>query len=221
MIDDLDRGTPGASARREYERRQARRERRLRERFGGSLGALLARLSDDPQTTRSWRRGADGEVKAARELERRLKGTGVVLLHDRAMPESRANLDHIAIGPGGVTVIDAKAVRGRLHVERRGGLFSKRTEHLVVGGYDRTRLVEGVLRQIGAVEAALGEGVAVQGAMCWLEAAELPVLRRLEVRGVAIAGPRRIARLAARPGPLSAPQVDALAATVARWFPRA
>ena len=36
---------------------------------------------------------------------------GVVVLHD-----------HIAIGPAGVTVIDAKRYRGRIAVERRGGL---------------------------------------------------------------------------------------------------
>jgi len=32
----------------------------------------------------------------------------VVVLHDRAIPGSRANIDHIGIGPTGVWVIDTK-----------------------------------------------------------------------------------------------------------------
>ena len=220
MIDDLDRGTPGASARREYQRRHDNRERRLRERYG-AVGVVLGRLRGDPQTTENWRRGADGEAQAARRLEKLLAGTGVVLLHDRRMPKSRANIDHLAIGPAGITVIDPKSYKGRVRVERRGGLFSARTEHLVVGGRDRTKLVEGMLRQVEAVQRAVGDGVSVSGALCWMQTGELPLLRRLEARGVAIAGPRRMARLAARPGSLGAAEIVALAVEIARRFPPA
>jgi nuclease-like protein len=220
VIDDLDCGTPGGSARREYERRHAARERRMRERYGPLTG-IARLLFPEPQTTSAWERGADGEVEAARWLERRLRGSGVVVLHDRQMPASRANLDHIAVGPGGLTVIDAKAVRGRVRVERRGGPFSRRTQHLVVGGRDRTKLVRGVHRQIEAVRAAVGDDVAVAGALCWMEVSGLPLFGRLEIHGVLVAGPRRVAKLAGRPGVLTAAGVDALAADVARRFPSA
>ena len=41
----------------------------------------------------------EGEVKLARKLEKWTAEHGVVLLHDRRMPTSRGNIDHIAIGP--------------------------------------------------------------------------------------------------------------------------
>jgi hypothetical protein len=46
------------------------------------------------------RRGAAGERRTARLLGP-LERYGWVLLHDLAVPGSRANLDHLAIGPGG------------------------------------------------------------------------------------------------------------------------
>src|SRR3954465_9052994 len=89
--------------------------------------------------------------QARSKLERWTAGHNIVLLHDRRMPRSRANIDHLAIGPSGVTVIDAKRYRGRIAVERRGGVLRERTEHLLVGGRERTKLVDGVLGQAEAV----------------------------------------------------------------------
>src|SRR3954454_8270941 len=37
---------------------------------------------------------------------------------------------------------------GRIAVDRRGGLLTERTEHLVVRGTDRPELVEGIVRQV-------------------------------------------------------------------------
>jgi hypothetical protein len=54
----------------------------------------------------SWRRGAAGERRTARLLGP-LERHGWVILHDLAVPRSRANLDHLAIDPGGVFVIKA------------------------------------------------------------------------------------------------------------------
>lgn len=71
------------------------------------------------------------------------------------MPGGRGNIDHIVIGSFGVTVIDVKRYRGRISVERRGGLLGARTEHLVVRGRDRTKLIDGLLRQAAAVREVL------------------------------------------------------------------
>src|ERR1700675_385287 len=56
---------------------------------------------------------------------------GVVSLHDRSIPGSRAVIDHIAIGPSGVYVIDTIAYRESVerHVNR-----------LIVDERDRTDL---------------------------------------------------------------------------------
>lgn len=169
----------------------------MRERFGALSGVVLA-FSGSPQHEQAWARGAEGEVKLARELERRTAQHGVVLLHDRCLPASAGNIDHIAIGPSGVTVVDAKRYVGRIAVERRGGVFRERTEHLLVGGRERTKLVDGVLAQAEAVRQILTASpygtVPVQAVLCFVDG-DWPLLGRLEVRGVPVLPPRHTAKL--------------------------
>lgn len=42
---------------------------------------------------------------------------GVIALHDRRVPGTKGNIDHLAVGPGGVYIVDAKRYEGK--VERR------------------------------------------------------------------------------------------------------
>jgi hypothetical protein len=74
---------------------------------------------------RAWRRGAAGERRTARLLGP-LERQGWTVLHDLAVPDSQANLDHLAIGPGGVFVIDSKQYRGRLQLDPSGRLWHGR-----------------------------------------------------------------------------------------------
>jgi Nuclease-related domain len=73
----------------------------------------------------AWRRGAAGERRTARLLSP-LERHGWAVLHDLAVPGSRANIDHLVIGPGGVFVIDSKQYRGRLQLDRFGRLWHGR-----------------------------------------------------------------------------------------------
>jgi Nuclease-related domain len=73
----------------------------------------------------AWRRGAAGERRTARLLAP-LERQGWVVLHDLAIPGSRANLDHLLIGPSGVFVIDSKQYRGRLQLDPSGRLWHGR-----------------------------------------------------------------------------------------------
>lgn len=164
-----DPGTAGASARREHERRRDARERSIRTAHP-KLGGLILALTDDPQSTRAWQSGAIGEeLLAARLVD--LPDT-FRILHDRRIPGTRANIDHIAIGPNGIWVIDAKRYRSkRPSLEVTGGLFRPRTEALRVDGRDRTTLVTGVQSQATRVADALGNlDVPVTGALCFIEA---------------------------------------------------
>jgi hypothetical protein len=68
---------------------------------------------------------AAGERRTARLLGP-LERHGWAVLHDLAVPGSRANLDHLVIGPGGVFVIDSKQYRGRLQLDPTGGLWHGR-----------------------------------------------------------------------------------------------
>jgi hypothetical protein len=94
----------------------------------GVLAAMAAgwglRFRPSPDAV-AWRRGAAGEQRTARLLGP-LERQGWVVLHDLALPGSRANLDHLVIGPGGVFVVDSKQYRGRLQLDPSGRLWHGR-----------------------------------------------------------------------------------------------
>ena len=100
-------------------------------RLGLLVGVLVAmavgwglRFKPSPDAI-AWRRGAAGEQRTARLLGP-LERQGWVVLHDLAVPGSRANLDHLVIGPGGVFVVDSKHYRGRLQLDPSGRLWHGR-----------------------------------------------------------------------------------------------
>jgi hypothetical protein len=100
-------------------------------RLGLALGVLAAlatswglRFRPSPDAI-AWRRGAVGERRTARLLDP-LERHGWAILHDLAVPGSRANIDHLMIGPGGVFVIDSKQYRGRLQLDPSGRLWHGR-----------------------------------------------------------------------------------------------
>ena len=159
----------GASARREYERRRDARDQRIRAEHP-KLGGLILALSDNPQSTKAWERGAVGEELMAKRLDD-LPDTFRVM-HDRRIRGTRANIDHIAIGPSGVWVMDAKRYKDKrpeLRVE--GGLFRPRVESLRVGGRDGTKLVDGVKSQVERVRETLADDtIPMSGVLCFLEA---------------------------------------------------
>ncbi|MGN6132438.1 MAG: hypothetical protein ACTHOK_19050, partial [Nocardioidaceae bacterium] len=64
---DVDPGQPGASARREHERRRANREATVRAAHP-RLGGVILALSSDPQSTTAWATGAVGEEKLGARL---------------------------------------------------------------------------------------------------------------------------------------------------------
>src|SRR5688572_673792 len=112
---EFEHGTAGASARREHDRRKATRQARTRLKHRW-IGGLLLALREAPVHERAWARGAEGEERIARRLAKLLGSNGVVLMHDRRLPGSRTNIDHIAVAPSGVWVIDAKRYKGKVSV---------------------------------------------------------------------------------------------------------
>jgi hypothetical protein len=74
------------------------------------LVAWRLRFRPSEQVT-AWRRGAQGERRTARLLDRLVRD-GYVVFHDLAVPDSPANVDHLVIGPTGVFVIDSKQWSG-------------------------------------------------------------------------------------------------------------
>lgn len=201
-------GTAGASARREHERRAAKREARIREAHP-RLGGLILAVTDDPQSTTAWAHGALGEELLGARLDG-LADKGVRALHDRRIPGTRANIDHIAVGPAGVHVIDAKRYAGKRPEKRvEGWLLGGRTEKLYVGGRDCTKLVEGVHKQVAIVRAMLdGAGMAevrVFGALCFVEADWPLIGGDFVVDGVDVLWPKKLAGLLVPATPVLVP----------------
>ena len=220
-----DRGTAGASAGRTYGRR-SRRHATAAERavaadvawrrqlksdhplLGRVVSAFTAKPSTaEPQAITAWIRGAEGEQKVGRRLNDWADAADDrFVLHDRRIPGSRANIDHIAIGPSGIWVIDAKCYEGKVEVVNVGGVFHPDVR-LRVAGRDRSKLVDGVLWQMDEVAEVLDRGsptmLPLHGVLCFVGAEWSVFSKPSAVRGVHVAWPVATVELISRsePGP--------------------
>lgn len=226
-----DAAAAGASARAKADAIRRARERRSTDRSGGAhvlralLGGPSATERRSIEAERRWARGATGERMLARDIARRCPA--VPLLNDLRVPGTRANIDHIAVAPSGVFVIDAKRYKGRITVA--GGWF--RSERLLIAGRDRTKLIDGLEWQIEKVRRTLQKAglaeVPVHGCLCFVQPeglladVELPLLRTLRVRGLPLYYSRRLCRVLARPGPLTSERAEEIAQLLGDRFPAA
>ena len=168
-------------------------------------------LSADSRHETRWARRAESEERA-RRLEGLLAGSGVRLLNERRVPGARATVDHLAVGARGVTVIDAVYEKGRARVV---------DGRLLIDGEDRTMLVRDLMRQVEVIRLGLAASpsIPVNGAICWVEPDGLPRVRKLELGGILIDGPRAIAEELRRPGPVSQKRASQIAAVLDRRLP--
>jgi hypothetical protein len=143
----------------------------------GTLGAMLL-----PGTTTAWETGALGEERTGQIL-RSLEAEGFRAIHDRLIPGSRANIDHIVVGPTGVFVVETKSYTGKLSV-RRGEVW--------VAGRRKTGILSQAKREAAAV-AAVVSPVPVTPLIC-VHRADLGWFK-VEVEGIRIVGPREMVKL--------------------------
>jgi hypothetical protein len=166
------------------------------------------------EAVRTWRRGAMGERRTARYL-RRLEAAGYLVLHDRALPYGRANLDHLAIGPSGVIVIDSKAWRRDRRITRRGRKVS-------VGRRWGSDEVRSVLYETGSVAKALSRRLRMPVEVTPVLAVHGPhvPLRGLMVDGVKMLRAAAVAKwIMRRPTALPPSVVEQLQAAAVDLFP--
>lgn len=215
----LQRGDPGASLVREYERRKRNREQRTREAHP-RIGGLLLALRSAPQDESAFHQGAVAERAVADSLAMRTESDRVSTLHNRRMPSGRGDIDHLAIAPTGVWVIDTKDWKGK--VEISSPWFGE--PRLLIRGRDRTNLIDGLERQIAAVRAALDGGgyqdLTVRGAVCFTKA-DLPFLRTQTFRGHLLLYRKALAKRLNADGSLSAASIEQLARHLATLLPPA
>ena len=192
LSDDPAPGVAGGSARREYERRKAKDEERLREKWG-RFGGIAVALSDERQSTSAWERGAVGEERLGSRLDA-LASEDIAVLHDRRIPRSKANIDHVVITRAGIWVIDAKRYKGKPELRVEGGILRPRVEKLLVGRRDCTDLVDGVLKQVEHVRDLVGD-IPITGALCFVEADWPLIGGAFTTRGVHVLWPKRLVSL--------------------------
>ena len=146
-----------------------------------TISAILSALVL-PNSIVAWRTGALGEERTA-ELLRPLEAQGFRVIHDRRMPRSKANIDHIVIGPPGVFVVETKNYGGKLRV-RHGEVW--------VAGRRKTAIVAQAQREAAAV-AAVVSPLPVTPLLC-VHRADLGWFKA-EVAGVRIVGPKEMVNL--------------------------
>jgi hypothetical protein len=198
-------GNPGAFTR----RRGSFRER---------LAAFLPRM--EPETN-GRPAGANGRVNGAyharkgagagERLDSYLRGSNAVALHHLRLPGNAREIDHLLVGPAGVTVVDSRHYLGG-KAKYEGG-------RLRIGNRNRTDLIDEVLGQVDAVRSLLSDtpyaDVPVEAAIAVGKVGGVPTVSSAEGRRVIVWGTGLIAREASRPGPLSRRRVDALASQLA------
>jgi hypothetical protein len=180
-------------------------------------------LSDDPQSTKAWAVGARGEELLGGMLDR-LSDEGVHALHDRRIPKTKANIDHIAVAPSGIFVIDAKRYKGRPRLQVDGGLFRPRTERMFVGSRDCTKLVTGVQWQVEHVRAALsdhGMTAPIVGKLCFVDADWPLIGGAFTIDGVEALWPKALRKQLTQPGPLTPEMLHDLQRHIAHAYPPA
>jgi hypothetical protein len=159
--------------------------------------AIIAVAVVTPPSTTAWETGARGEEWTARMLDP-LAERGFVIFHDRRIPGSKANIDHIAVGPSGVFVIETKNIAGRMRIDGPDMRIAGR----------RVRAVEEVRREASAVANALGarleaHGLSVVPVIC-AHRAELPIFTN-RVDGVRVVDGKGLVRLLTTSATMLAP----------------
>lgn len=220
---DVESGKAGASARREYERRAAKREGDIRARHP-KIGGFLLAMTEEPQSTRAWVQGAVGEERLGMRLDQ-LRDRGALTLHDRRIPGTRSNIDHIVVSSAGIFVIDAKRYKGRPDLHVRGGFLTPRVQTLRVGGRDCTKLVDVVLRQVDLVRAAAEAQIAdvshVRGMLCFIDAVWPLLGGSFTINGVQVLWPKKAAEAITAQGPHAVDEITRIYRHLATAFPPA
>lgn len=216
----------GGSARAEAARRRAKQTARLQDERERRpvLGRIRQGLFPERDAGKAWEKGAIGEEQLAESLGPLVEAGTVTVLHDRRIPGSRANIDHLVVAPSGVWIVDAKRYAGRIRRDVRGGWLSARAV-VTVAGRDRSALVEGMAKQHQAVVDALAEtelaGVPIHAAVCFVDGDWGWRFRPFVIGGVLVTWPKALRQRLVVDGHLDATARENVVAALAAALPPA
>ncbi len=176
-----------------------------------------------PRVDPRWRSGADGEYLMSIRLHRDL-GERAVVLTDRRIPHSPVTVDSVVVAASGVWIVEAKKLRGLIEYRHLVGSTTDDCR-LLIGGHDRTALVDRAYEHVIPVAKALPDpSVPVHGAIVivegnWGSPTRLLTRRPYRHEGIWILWPAALIKMIEEPGPLSPDDVIAIGATLERALP--
>jgi nuclease-like protein len=183
---------------------------------GCALALFLWSWDDPPEMIAKWRRGSEGERATANAL--RALGSEWYVRHD--LQGRFGNLDHIAVGPAGVFLLDSKNLSGRAEVE--DGVLHARFQDSPVDD----RAYTGLSRALLGAAAGLRERL--KGQLGWIVdvhpvvvlVGRFPQGRTEAGRVTYVSVDELAAWLAEQPRRLASQDLDAITTIIAR-FPAA
>lgn len=202
---------PGRSAQRVADRKRAKARREWED--AGWVKKVGIAWRDRPTGAKTWDVGAEGERIVGARLDVLQQQGLIIALHDIAIPGSSANVDHVAVGPSGVHIIDAKHYRDqRVELRNKGGLF-RSDVRLFVGSRDKTNLVDKLSKQIVTVDGVLPDmplPTVVTPVLCFVRSTWGFSRKGYILNAVRILWPSAMQKLLLRPGPLTPADIEAV-----------
>ena len=121
----------------------------------------------------------DSLERVKRRLAKYLRGSGVLMIHDLAVPAAASTIDHLCIGPNGLTVVDVeRATEGGVH------------EELIHRVSRETEILAAVLTEAGI------RSDQISGAICKSDRWSAIKPGSSARQGIVVGSPRRVARAA-------------------------
>ena len=175
--------------------------------IGITAFAFVKVVTELPTDVLSWERGAQGERATADRLTA-LEAAGFISFHNRWVAGLKGDIDHIAVGPPGIFVIETKFTKVKLEVIR---------DRLFLGDHNQQGWIEQVTREAMAVQIALRDVLdplhrTVAPVLCVHGSG--PGIGRTVAGVQVVSGPRLVTALASGPSVLADEDVQRLAEAI-------
>ncbi len=169
-------------------------------------------FTDAPSHETAWGKGADGERRVGGMLDTLAPRGTIRVVHDRRIPGGPANIDHIAVAPSGVYVIDTKRYQNKLVEDR----MRRGAAALHVGGLSKPQMVEQMHRQADVVRHTFDVEVRIVPVLCFIDANWRLFNKSFDVAGVRVCHPLVLRKWLGRSGALTCEGVEDLHRQVLR-----
>ena len=163
-------------------------------------------LTEAPSHETAWGKGAQGERRVGAMLDKVATAGLIRVAHDRRIPGSSANIDHIAVAPSGVYVIDTKRYQNKL-IESQ---FRRGPAALHVGGSWKPDMIKRMYRQVDVVRGIFDVAVQITPVLCFIDANWHLFHKSFDVAGVRVCHPTVLRKWLKRSGPLTPEGVEDL-----------